>query len=205
MRHDATRLERAEDRPRMPLVRTPRADRRGERDERRPDPADHRRDGESENRRDGGGQERDEQRADDEGDLLQRGLERVGGGTQLRVGEHPRPERAQRRADRRHQGARSRGADRDRRERRVEQRERTDGEQQGRKDQRARQQDPRLAAPVDEPAGDRSADRGGDEVRAGDRSGRRIAAAVLAHEEQAGPARPSPSAAAQVVHSGRAV
>ena len=80
----------------------------------------------------------------------------------------------------------ARGADRDRRERRVEQRERTDGEQQGRKDERARQQDPRLAAPVDEPAGDRRPDRGRDEVRAGDRAGRRVAAAVLAHEKQQG-------------------
>ena len=181
---DAARLERAQDRARMPLVRTPGADRRGERDERRPDPADHRRDAESENGRDRSGQQRDEQWADDEGDLLQRCFERVCGGTQVRVGEHPRPERAQRRTDRRHQGARRSRADRDRRERRVEQRESADGQQEGRKDERARQQDPRLAAPVDEAAGDRSPDRGRDEVRAGDRAGRRVAAAVLAHEKQ---------------------
>ena len=58
--HHTARLERAQDRPRMPLVRTPRADRRGERDERRPDTADHCRDAESENGRDGGGEQRDE-------------------------------------------------------------------------------------------------------------------------------------------------
>ena len=168
----------------MPLVRTPCADRRGERDERRPDTADHRRDAESENGRDGGGEQRDEQRAGDEGDLLQRRLERIGGGTQLRVDEHPRPERAQRRTDRRHQRARSPGADGDRRQRRIEQRQRADGEQERRKDDRTRQQDPRLAAPVDEPAGDRSPNGGRHEVGARDRARRRVAAAVLADEEQ---------------------
>ena len=100
--------------------------------------------------------------------------------------EHPRPQRAQRRTDRRHQGARSSGTDGDGQERRIEQRESADGQQEGRKDQRPRQEDPRLAAPVDQPAGDRRSDRGRHEVRAGDRAGRRVAAAVLAHEQQQG-------------------
>ena len=170
----------------MPLVRTPRAYRRGERDEHRPDTADHCRDAESENGRDRSGEERDEQWADDEGDLLQRCLERIGGGTQLRVGEHPRPQGTQRRAHRRHQRACGTGADGDRRDRRVEQRERAHGEQQGRKDERAPHQDPRLAAPVDEAARDRRSNRGRHEVGAGDRARRRVAAAVLAHEQQQG-------------------
>ena len=170
----------------MPLIRTPGADRRGERDEHRPDTAEHCRDGESENRRDRGGQERNQQRADDEGDLLKRCFERVCRSPQFRVGEHPRPQGTQRRTDRRHQGACRTGADGDRRDRRVEQRERAHGKEQARKDERAPHQDPRLAAPIDEPARDRRSDRGRDEVRAGDGAGRRVAATVLAHEEQEG-------------------
>ena len=149
-----------------------------------PSTADHCRDGESENRRDRSGQERHEQRPGDESDLLQRGLERVRSCAQLCVDEHPRPQRPQRRTDRRHQRAGRAGTHRDHRERRVEQRERTDREQERREDDRARKQDPRLPAPVDETPRYRRPNCGRHEVGAGDRAGRRIAAAVLADEQQ---------------------
>ena len=183
-RHHTEGLERAQDRARMSLVRTPRANRRSKGDEGRPDPADHRRNGESQHRGRRSRQEGDEQRADDERDLLQRCLQRVRGGAPFRVDEHPRPQRAQRSTDRRHQDACSSRTDGDGQERRIEQRESADRQQKGRKDERPRQEDPRLAEPVDTAAGDRSAHRGRHEVRARDRAGRRVTAAVLAHEEQ---------------------
>ena len=71
-------------------------------------------------------------------------------------------------------------------ERSVEQREHADAAEERREDHSAPEEDPRLPAPVDEPSRDRSADRGRDEVGPGDRAGRRVAAAVLADEQQQG-------------------
>ena len=168
----------------MPLVGPPLANRLGERNQGRPDAADGRCDDESEDGGSCGGEERHEQRPHDERDLLQRRFERVGSRAHLRVAEHPRPQGAKRRADRRHERSGSCGTDCDRRERRLELSERTDPEQKRREDHRARKQDPRLATSVDQPARDRRARSGRHEVGAGDQAGRGIAAAVLADEEQ---------------------
>ena len=188
----------------MPLVRTPRANRRGERDEGRPDPADHRRDGESQH-----GEAAAVSSATSSGPTMNviscsdassaYAAARRSASTNIR-GHSARSDAptggirapAARRAD----GDGQRAAHRAARERRPP--------AGGPERSSARgSEDPRLAAPVDEPAGDRSSHRGRHEVRAGDRAGRRVAAAVLAHEQQQGQSDHPHAAAAQGVRSGR--
>ena len=183
-RQHAARCERTQDRSVPPLLGPPCPHGLGERNQHRADAAQDRRDAEREHRRRRRGQQRHEQRPDDEGDLLERGFQCVRGRPQLGVDEHPRPERAQRGADWWHQcSSRSRSRT-DQRKRSVEERQRAHGGEQRREDHRPRQEDPRLPPAIDATSRDRSPDRRGDEVAAGDEPGGRIAAPVLADEQQ---------------------
>ena len=164
--------------------------------EQRADASRRRRNAEREHRRRGRGQQGDEQRPDDEGDLLQRCLERVRGGAQFGIGEHPRPERAQRGPDRRHQAAGRSCGQADERQRRVDERQHAHADQQRRKDQRAREENPGLPATVDAAPGDRSADRRGDEVGPRRRHRRPRSSHRSRGREAAAPARSSPQAGA---------
>ena len=94
-----------------------RAHRRGEREPERADRAQRGRHDDGRPGRRDHGHCGDDQRADDEEQLLQPGLERVGGVAQLLRRQQARPERAHAGADRRQRRAHERGA-RDQRERR---------------------------------------------------------------------------------------
>ena len=156
----------------------------GDRDQQRAGAAQNRRDPEREYRRHRRGQQRHEQRSDDEGDLLQRGFQRVRGRPQLAVGEHPRPKRAKRGADGRHQRSRGSCSRADQRQRGVEERQDAHTGEQRREDHAPGEQDSRLPPTIDTTSRDRSPDRRRHEVAAGDEAGGRVAAPVFADEQQ---------------------